>query len=560
MKIAIAQLNFKIAAFEDNFCRIRKAVDQARDLGVDLVVFSELATTGYPPCDLLECGDFIEQNLEQLDRIAALSDDRLAIIVGFVDRNPSEEGKALYNAAALCFEGGVTGRYHKSLLPTYDVFDEARYFEPGGKAQPLELNGIPIGITICEDAWTDPDLWERRLYSRDPVCELVSAGARLLINISASPFSLGKDEKRRAVVSHAAAEHGVAYVYVNQVGANDELVFDGHSLVCNDVGEIVSRARDFEEDLLVVDCSLDDEKSVTEAVSENPMGYVSVCEEEAAFRALVLGLKDYLGKTGFEHVLLGLSGGIDSALTAAVAVEAVGADRVCAVAMPTRYSSDGSLNDATKLAENLGIEMLAIPIDPIFQSFLDTMEPSFQGMQPGVTEENIQARVRGTVLMALSNKKGGLLLATGNKSELAVGYCTLYGDMCGGLAVIGDVPKTLVYRISKWLNRDQEVIPTEIITKAPSAELRPDQTDQDSLPEYDLLDAVVEAYVEQHLSVEEMIGNGLSEQVVRAVVHLIDANEHKRRQAPPAIRITTKAFGLGRRFPIVADYRALHRE
>lgn len=559
MKIAIAQLNYKVAAFDENFESMRDAVVQARGRGAALVVFSELATVGYPPCDLLEREDVISRNLDQLDRVASLSDDQLALIVGFVDRNTSGEGKPLHNAAALCLGGRVVGRTYKSLLPTYDVFDEARYFEPGARAEPMELFGTQIGITICEDAWTDPDLWERKLYRRDPVQELVDRDARLLVNISASPFSVGKDQLRRELIGRAAAEHGVPYVYANQVGANDELVFDGHSIVCGSDGTVVARSHDFAEDLIIVDYANPKSDGTPSVNGEDPLRDVAESEEEAAYGALVLGLRDYTRKTGFGSALLGLSGGIDSALTAAVAADALGADKVTAVAMPTRYSSEGSLRDATELASNLGIELRTIPIDTVFQSFLEALEPSFAGLEPDVTEENIQARVRGTILMALANKFGGLLLATGNKSELAVGYCTLYGDMCGGLAVIGDVPKTLVYRISRWLNRDRVMIPETILTKAPSAELKPDQTDQDSLPEYDRLDAVVEAYVEHHQSVESMISSGIDEEIVRQVVRLVDISEHKRRQAAPSIRISSKAFGLGRRYPIVADYAALHR-
>jgi NAD+ synthetase len=532
---------------------------RAQDQGADLVVFSELATTGYPPGDLLERDDFIDRNLDQLQRVAALSTERLSLVVGYVDRNLSGEGKKLYNAAALCRDGRVFARYNKALLPTYDVFDETRHFESGSSFTSIDYAGIGLGITVCEDAWTDENLWHRKLYRIDPVYELVSRGAQIMINISASPFSVGKGALRREVICRAAAEHGVPFVYVNQIGGNDELVFDGHSLLVDAAGLVVARACDFEEDLLVVEVPFARDPVELASGRTEHLRTVAGSEEEEAFRALVLGLRDYVSKAGFEKVLVGLSGGIDSALTAAVAQQAVGAENVTGVTMPTRYSSRGSVVDAGQLAENLGIDFREIPIDGVFQSFLDTLEPVFEGLPEDVTEENIQARVRGTVLMALSNKLGCLLLATGNKSELAVGYCTLYGDMCGGLAVLGDVPKTLVYRIARWLNRDAELIPEATINKPPSAELRPDQKDEDSLPSYDELDAVVESYVERHLSVREMVAEGLDEAVVRKIVRLIDISEHKRRQAPPVIRISTKAFGLGRRFPIVADYGELRR-
>jgi NAD+ synthetase len=554
MRVAVAQLNFKIGAFTANLEKIAAAVERARGRGAELVVFSELATVGYPPGDLLERDEFIAQNLEQLERVAALSDERLAVLIGFVDRNTSDHGKGLYNAAALCSGGRVIDRSYKCLLPTYDVFDEARYFEPAGKIRPLTLDGVQLGVTICEDLWSDADLWERRLYRRDPVDELVQQGAELLINISASPFTLGKVRVRREMVAGEARQHGRFFFYVNQVGGNDELVFDGHSLVAGPDGRVVLRADDFEEDLLVYDVPLAEEyPAVT-----GELRTVAESDEEEAYQALVLGTRDYVRKCGFSQVLLGLSGGIDSALTAVVAAAALGPENVLGVAMPTRYSSDSSLSDAESLARNLGIEYRVIAIDAVFQSFLDGLEPAFAGHEPDVTEENIQARTRGTVLMALANKLGRLLLATGNKSEVAVGYCTLYGDMCGGLAVISDVPKTLVYRLAELVNRERQLIPASTIDKAPSAELRPDQVDQDSLPPYEVLDAVLESYVEHCRTVEEMVASGLERAAVEQVVRLIDANEYKRRQAAPGIKISTKAFGIGRRYPIVADYRSLH--
>jgi len=447
MRIAIAQLDYTVGAFDANLVLMQKAVDEARDRGSDLVVFTELATVGYPPGDLLERRDFVDRNLRQLDRVAALSDDSLGIVVGFVDRNPAGQGKGLFNSAALCVGGRAVARYHKCLLPSYDVFDEARHFEPGGPAKPLLFKGIRLGISVCEDVWSDPDLDGRSIYHRDPVLEQVEAGAQLLINISASPFELGKAAQRRDLVRRYAAQSGRFFVYANQVGGNDELVFDGHSIVVDPTGRVVVRGHDFASDLLVYEVDL--ESSAGKLGELRP---VAESTEEETIKALELGLRDYAKKTGFDKVLLGISGGIDSALTAAIAARALGPDKVLGVAMPTRFSSKGSMDDAQALVDNLGIDYRVIPVDEIFQSYLDGLAEVFEGTEPDVTEENIQARIRGGVLMALSNKFGQLVLTTGNKSEVAVGYATLYGDMAGGLAVISDVPKTLVYDIARHLN------------------------------------------------------------------------------------------------------------
>ena len=553
MRVAIAQLDYTVGAFDANLELMADAVEESRRRQADLVVFSELATVGYPPGDLLERRDFIDRNLHQLERVAALSDDSLGIVVGYVDRNPAGQGKGLFNSAALCVGGRAVARYHKCLLPSYDVFDEARHFEPGGPAKPLLFKGVRLGISVCEDVWADPDLDGRSIYHRDPVLEQVEAGAELLINISASPFELGKAAQRRDLVRRYAAQSGRFFVYANQVGGNDELVFDGHSIIVDPTGRVVVRGRDFAADLLLYDLDLE---SSSGEIGE--LRQVAQSTEEEAVKALELGLRDYASKTGFDEVLLGISGGIDSALTAAIAARALGPDKVLGVAMPTRYSSQGSLDDAQALVDNLGIDFRVVAIDKIFQAYLDGLAPVFEGCDADVTEENIQARIRCGVLMALSNKFGRLLLTTGNKSELAVGYATLYGDMAGGLAVISDVPKTLVYEISRHLNQERETIPLTIIDKPPSAELRPDQTDQDSLPPYDELDRVVEGYVERNLSVVELIAEGIDREVVEQVVGLIDRSEYKRRQAAPGIKITAKGFGIGRRYPIVADYRGLH--
>ena len=559
MRIAIAQLDYTIAAFDRNLDAMRRAVERARAAGTELVVFSELATIGYPPGDLLERDDVVDRNLVQLERIAALSDDKLAIVVGYVERNPLRSGRALHNAAALCAGGRVADRYLKCLLPTYDVFDEARYFEPGVEARLLEVHGVRIGVSVCEDVWADPERDGISLYHRDPVAELVERGARLLVNISASPFELGKAALRRDLVRRYAAESGRFFVYANQVGGNDQLVFDGHSLVVDGQGRVVARAHAFAEDLLLYDIP-------AEALGEQtglpgPLGEIREVDEDVdaqALAALELGLADYAHKCGFERVLLGLSGGIDSALVAAIAARALGPDKVLGVTMPTRYSSAESVTDSEELARRLGIEIRVLPIDDIFQACLDRLAPVFEGLDEDVTEENLQARIRGVVLMALSNKLHRLLLAAGNKSELAVGYATLYGDMCGGLAPISDVPKTLVYRLARLINREREIIPRSTLDKAPSAELRPGQTDQDTLPPYDQLDRVLELYVERHLSPGQIADSGVPAAVVDQVVRLIDRSEYKRRQAAPGIKITSKAFGVGRRYPIAADYRCLH--
>ena len=560
MRIAIAQLDYTVTAFDRNLERIARAVDEARSAGADLVLLSELATLGYPPGDLLDRPDVIARNLVQLERVAALSDARTGILVGYVEPNPNEDGKRLYNAAALCDGGRVVASIRKCLLPTYDVFDEARHFEPGGPVAPLDFRGVPLGVSICEDVWADPDDDGVSLYHRDPVAELVDAGARLLVNLSASPFELGKAAQRRELVRRYAAESGRFFCYVNQVGGNTELVFDGHSLVIDGRGEVVARARDFAEDLIVHEVP-DVAVGAGSGVAGAPgtRREVATGLEAQAMAALELGLRDYVRKSRFERVVLGLSGGIDSALTAAVAARALGTDNVLGVGLPSRYSSDHSLADAEQLARNLGIDFRVISIDGVFQASLDALEPVLAGREPDVTEENLQARARGMVLMGISNSEGRLLLATGNKSELAVGYCTLYGDMCGGLAPIADVPKTLVYRLCRWLNREHEIIPPSTLSKPPSAELRPDQTDQDSLPPYEVLDRIVELYVEHHRSMADMVSAGLDPAAVEQVVGLIDASEYKRRQAAPGIKITAKAFGVGRRVPIVKDALTLHR-
>jgi len=559
MRFALAQLNFTVGAFDRNFEQIADAAARAREAGADLLVLSELATTGYPPRDLLNHRRFVDANLALRDRIAALSDRQLGILVGCAEPNEAAEGKPLFNTAVLCHDGRVVARHRKTLLPTYDVFDEDRYFEPGAEAAPIVFKGVRLGVTVCEEVWNDAGFWPRRLYPHDPVVDLAAAGVDLFVNISSSPFTTGKAALRREMIRQQAIKHRRAFLYVNQVGGNDELIFDGHSLAFGPNGDLLARAKDFGEDFVVVDVDLGSAElklGPTKSSTKSELAPVSQSREEEVWGALKLGLRDYTRKCGFRSVVLGLSGGIDSALTAVLAAEALGPGHVTGVAMPTRYSSAHSLADAETLARNLGIRFHTIPIDAIFQSHLDALAPALPGAL-GVAEENIQARVRGAVLMAFSNTEGSMLLSTGNKSELAVGYCTLYGDMCGGLAAISDVPKTLVYDLARYVNREREVIPRSSITKAPSAELRANQTDQDTLPPYEVIDAVIEGYVEKDEDIASIVAGGIAREVAESIIGRIDRNEYKRRQAAPGLKITLKAFGVGRRYPIAADYRSL---
>jgi len=549
MRLALAQLNFTVGAFEANFARIADAVARAAAQGADLVVFTELAATGYPPRDWVTHEAFVDKNLALVDRVAALSTGKMGILIGFVDRHQSAAGKPLRNAVAFCQHGRIVTRRHKSLLPTYDVFDEDRYFEPASAVEPIEIHGVRVGVSICEDVWNDEDFWPTRRYHRDPIAELTTAGAELHINLSASPYELAKAGVRRAMIRQEAVKHRRHFFYVNQVGGNDELIFDGHSTGIDPSGEEIVRGPDFEEALLIYDVPVGGAAAPPPPV----LHPVARCDEESAWGALVLGLRDYARKCRFERVVLGLSGGIDSALTACLAVDALGANRVLTVALPSRYSSAHSLTDAAALANALGVEHRVISIDSMFQAHLDALAGALPGGATGLTAENLQARIRGAVLMALSNQLGHLLLTTGNKSELAVGYCTLYGDMCGGLALISDVPKTLVYRLARYANRAGTRIPESTLTKAPSAELRPDQKDSDSLPPYDVLDRIIEAYVERNLDVNAIAALGHDRDTVADVVRLIKSSEYKRRQAAPGIKISSKAFGVGRRYPIAAE-------
>ncbi len=543
MKVALAQLNSIVGDIAGNEARILESYRRAAAGGADLMMTPELAITGYPPRDLLLKRTFIEKNLEALNRLAAAT-GKTALLVGFVGRNEKPPGREFTNRVALCQNGKIVAIRTKSLLPTYDVFDEDRYFEPARENTPVAFETGPLGLTICEDVWNDEDFWHDRRYERNPAVELARAGAKVIFNVSASPWSLGKNKVRREMLSKLAAKSKCPLVLCNLVGGNDELVFDGASLAFNAKGELLAEGKFFEEDFFVVD--------LENAPRIEP---VEFSDEELIYKALVLGLLDYVQKCGFKSALLGLSGGIDSALTAVIAVDALGRENVRGVSLPSQFSSQGSLDDARKLAANLGIAYDVVPIEPMFASAKQQLAGVFKGRPEDTTEENIQARLRGMTLMAMSNKFGSLLLTTGNKSELAVGYCTLYGDMCGGLAVISDVPKTMVYRIAKWINREREIIPTDSITKPPSAELRPNQKDQDSLPPYDVLDAILDEYVVKHRSLSEIVTAGFDEPTVRRVIRLIDFSEYKRRQAAPGIKVTSKAFGTGRRLPIAQGYR-----
>lgn len=542
MKIALAQINPTVGAFKGNLALILDGIMNARKQGVELVIFPELAITGYPPLDLLERKAFIRRAQDALDRIRAASAN-IGVIVGFPEPNPAMEGKALFNSAAVIWDTRVLGVHRKVLLPTYDVFDEARYFEPGPKPMAINTPVGRIGVTICEDIWNDKAVWNCRLYHNDPMDALGKAGIDMVVNISASPFEQGKVRTRIRLARDVAVLYKVPVIYVNQVGGNDSLIFDGRSFVVSAKGGVKAMAAAFQPDFMVLD-----------DLDHTPNHDTDRTPDAELIDALGLGLRDYVEKTGFHKVCLGLSGGIDSAVVAAIAVRALGPDRVVAVSMPSVYSSGETQNDAQVLAANLGVEFYEIPIKQPFNAFLDILGPLFQGRKPDVTEENLQSRVRGAILMAISNKFGYLVLNTGNKSELAVGYCTLYGDMVGGLAVIGDLPKHMVYSLAREFNITDELIPETIITRPPSAELRPGQKDTDNLPDYDILDRIVTLYMEDGMDADEITAQGIAADVVDRVIHLIRLAEYKRRQAPMALKVTTKAFGQGRIFPIVQRF------
>ncbi|MFW5867051.1 MAG: NAD+ synthase [Armatimonadota bacterium] len=548
MKITIAQLDPVVGDIAGNAERLVDVARRCHAQGTDLVVFPELYLVGYPPRDLLEKHWFIDDVEAAIADLVRASSEfaGTGVLFGAPTRTGERVGAGLHNSAVLIEGGELVAIRHKSLLPTYDVFDEHRYFDPAAEVAPVQFKDEVLGISVCEDAWNAPELWpDQRLYEREPVAELARQGATLMLNLSASPFYAGKDRVRYELISGHAAEHGIPFVYANQVGGNDELIFDGGSFLLDGHGRIAAACRHFAEDIVSVDTSARGEESAYEPLEEIA----------AVHDALVLGVGDYLRKCGFSRGVVGLSGGIDSAVTCALAARALGSEQVMGVTMPSMYSSEGSVSDSQKLAENLGISFEEIAIADIYHAYVEQIRPLIPP-PPGVTEENIQARIRGNILMAISNEHGHLVLSTGNKSELAVGYCTLYGDMSGGLAVIADVPKMMVYELAEYMNRGGEVIPRATIEKAPSAELRPDQTDQDTLPPYPILDAILELYVEQGLSSEEIVEQGFDAERVGWVVRAVNRNEYKRRQAAPGLKVTTKAFGTGRRMPIAAKYEA----
>jgi len=541
VKIALAQIDPTVGDFTGNLEKIVAASRRAAGLGARLTVFSELAICGYPPADFLEKRSFLARCCSAVDELAeATRELPTAVLAGVALPTRRDDGKPAFNAAVMLDRGRLILEQHKCLLPFYDVFDEQRYFSPSGPQKIAELDGVRLAVTICEDAWNDKNFWPRRLYSVDPIEELMRTRPALHINLSSSPFWHSKRALRREMLAAIARRDGIPVLMCNQVGGDDSLVFDGSSLALNARGELIAQAASFREDLVVVD------------PFEAPrLAEPDDDDTEAAYRALVLGTCDYVRKCGFSKVLVALSGGIDSALVAAIAAEALGAKNVIAVGMPSPYSSAGSIEDSRQLAANLGIRFEIIGISALFEEFNDALAPLFAGTKPDITEENIQSRTRAVLLMALSNKFGALVLTTGNKSEMAVGYCTLYGDMVGALAVIGDLVKTRVYAVSRWLNREREVIPVAILNKPPSAELRPGQMDTDSLPPYDVLDPILEAYVERYETPEQIAReHGFSLDLVQQVVRLVERSEYKRQQAAPVLKVTRKSFGMGRRFPI----------
>jgi NAD+ synthase (glutamine-hydrolysing) len=540
MRIGFAQINTTVGDIQGNRDRILSAYTRAVELDADLVLTPELALTGYPPQDLVFKSRFVSATLEALAQLRGAV-GTVPLLVGYVDFNLAKTGIPFINACAVLAKGEPVRKISKTLLPTYDVFDEARYFEPAQDQEPIELLGTKIGITICEDIWTDNYL-KRDLYRQDPVSVLVSKGARAILNLSSSPYSVGKPALRRKMVSELAETYRVPFFYCNAVGGNDQLIFDGNSFAIDSSGKTNFQMPGFREEVRVA-------QSSAEAFLPTDLS-----PEQEIDEALVLGVRDYFSKCGFKSAVLGLSGGIDSAVTAAIAVEALGKENVVGVSMPSQYSSRGSLKDAAALAKNLDIAWHVIPIKETFEVLKNQFKEIFAGKSEDTTEENMQSRLRGLILMSMSNKFGHLLLTTGNKSELAVGYCTIYGDMCGGLAVISDVPKTMIYRLAGWINREREVIPESSMTKPPSAELKPDQKDQDTLPPYEILDEILKMYVEEQLSPEDIAARGFAPEIVRWIQRKVDMNEYKRRQAAPGLRVTSLAFGMGRRMPIAQRY------
>jgi NAD+ synthetase len=543
MKIALAQFNPTVGDFAGNAARILSLAEQAKQRGADLAVFTELCLCGYPPQDLLERPAFLDRNIDELKALSGKIP--LPALVGYAGRVKNRAGKAVANKAALLCGGRVVFEQSKMLLPTYDVFDESRYFQPADKQVVYNFKDEKLGITICEDVWNDPNFWPTRLYERDPVVELSKQGTSVLLNLSASPYTIDKRNLRFEMLRAIAIKQQRPVVYVNQVGGDDNLIFDGASMAITADGRVAAQALAFKEDLVLFDT----------ATGQGEIHKQPPTEIAYAYEALLTGTVDYVRKCGFKKVLVGLSGGIDSAVVASIAVDALGAENVLGVSMPGPFSSAGSKGDAAILARNLGIQFISLPITDVFEEYKRALAPAFGDRPADVTEENIQARIRGNYLMALSNKFASMVLSTGNKSELAVGYCTLYGDMAGGLAVISDVPKLMVYELAAWINRERELIPSSTIEKPPSAELRPDQKDEDSLPPYDVLDRILKAYIEDLHSPKEIADHyGFDIKLVRDIALLVDRNEYKRKQAAPGLKITSRAFGFGRPFPIAQKF------
>ncbi len=546
MKIALAQLNYIIGDFDHNLNKIKRAIDEAFDRKADIVVFGELAVCGYPPRDFLEFDDFIQRAESTINEIVDYASNKVAVLVGGPTKNPEVEGKDLFNSAFFIFDGAVQHVHHKTLLPTYDIFDEYRYFEPGRDFQVIEFKGKKIALTVCEDIWNIGN--ENPLYRICPMDEMIGQQPDFMINLSASPFSYKQAAKRIEIVKANALRYNIPCFYCNHVGAQTEMVFDGGSLVVNSSGQVFDEMAYFEEQISVYDLA-EVETTKVDNNREQPKEKMDLI-----YRGIILGIRDYFNKLGFKKAILGLSGGIDSALSLALAAEALGSENVLSILMPSQYSSDHSVDDSLELVKNLNSPHKIIPIESVYHSMIGVLGEHFDGKKEDVTEENLQARIRGIYLMALSNKHGHIVLNTSNKSEAAVGYGTLYGDMCGGLSVIGDVYKTEVFELCRYINRNGEVIPENIITKPPSAELRPNQKDSDSLPDYDILDEVLYEYIEKRLGPKEIIANGFDEKLVTRILKLVNRNEYKRYQTPPMIRISPKAFGMGRRMPIVAKY------
>src|SRR5882672_11354802 len=543
MKIALAQFNPTVGDFAGNAARIMSLAEQAKQRGADLAVFTELCLCGYPPQDLLERPAFLDRNIDELKELAAKIP--LPSLVGYAGRVKNGAGKSVANKAALLCGGRIAFEQSKMLLPTYDVFDESRYFQPAEKQVVYSFQKEKLGITICEDVWNDPNFWPTRLYERDPVVELSKQGTTVLLNISASPYTIDKRNLRIEMLRAIAMKQRCPVVYVNQIGGDDNLIFDGASMAITADGRVAAQALAFREDLVLFDTVTGQGE-----IHEQPPTEIAY-----AYEALLMGTADYVRKCGFRKVLVGLSGGVDSAVVASIAVDALGAENVLGVSMPGPFSSAGSKSDAATLAKNLGIKLLTLPITGVFEEYKRALTPAFGNRPADVSEENIQARIRGNYLIAISNKFGSMVLSTGNKSELAVGYCTLYGDMAGGLAVISDVPKLMVYELARWINRKAEMIPASSITKPPSAELRPNQTDQDTLPPYDVLDGILKLYIEEWKEVDEIVAAGYDRALVERILRAVDTNEFKRRQAAPTIRVSTKAFGNGRQMPIAQRWR-----